>query len=924
MPALVFFGRRWHMASDMLPIPGICGAVVHVIWIIVFGALVGRYKILSEDCVLKTGARQGGIQLQAGAEQLPKDQVVAGAFMAIYAASLLGEIALTWVGFQGTPLEVRKRRAATPLLYVMTVLWILQVVFMIYGTVVAHTVYPSCWDGSYARYIPRVIKAMVYSTWIFSVLLALCLLLIYNAYPDHDKVQNWERRCGCVAHLCGCYKTMTSKVEDRAAPLPSIAQWVSGIMGGIDLAPSDITCALVLAAAAQQRRRRMRIKRALEPVLERATTDLSSTVSKSSRSVRPTDMDSDIDDETDVEDESDNETEVDSKVDVETEGSVMSDDTDNAPNLRDVTMRDGELTPTGTEEAPVALPANYPEKWRQAATTQYQDAAEAMEAGQLKRPSSTPSSHPSNPSSRPSHPQVPDSDKCPLPSRQDIEMANRAQVEQDQKGPPSATSEAASDGHGDPEELSKDRRPSGSPRTPPVKNNSGPQLSKHTDGMETGVLDDDSASACSIGDTPFAALANQPLSPLSGHSSPGAHGVKVISLADLSSGMLNNTEEAHAAGQAAEHQQAAARAESFVTADEARDTVAPLDTPPQTGLLQKGLNEPGGLLGAPSELSLANVTKSGRIVDNHGVPIRESGDPELQRSLELQAGPARSRLSLEGVPLERQISVKFPTIITPSAEAEQIRIDIPGVSAQEAAQSYVGDKPPVDLETLEEALEYTKYAVAVYAVQTLTDRPDRSRCARAPCTCGLCAGKVITSDSITSEIMQLTGLPEEDVLFWSHDNTALTHIPYMICLDRKLKKIILALRGTMTVADLVTDAVCHPEPLDSWLPDEVVELNERLRNAFGHGGMVSAAENIFRDLDENGILRTLIHGADYNSQSEELTGQGVGAKMERALDARGYGLVVTGHSLGAGTAALISLKLKERFPGKSARMAVPV
>ena len=59
-----------------------------------------------------------------------------------------------------------------------------------------------------------------------------------------------------------------------------------------------------------------------------------------------------------------------------------------------------------------------------------------------------------------------------------------------------------------------------------------------------------------------------------------------------------------------------------------------------------------------------------------------------------------------------------------------------------------------------------------------------SRCARAPCTCGLCAGKVITSESITREIMQLTGLPEEDVLFWSHDNTALTHIPYMICLDR--------------------------------------------------------------------------------------------------------------------------------------------
>ena len=53
----------------------------------------------------------------------------------------------------------------------------------------------------------------------------LCLLLIYNAYPDHDKVQNWERRCGCVAHLCGCYKTMTSKVEDRSVQRELLCLW---------------------------------------------------------------------------------------------------------------------------------------------------------------------------------------------------------------------------------------------------------------------------------------------------------------------------------------------------------------------------------------------------------------------------------------------------------------------------------------------------------------------------------------------------------------------------------------------------------------------------------------------------------------------------------------------------------------------------
>ena len=38
--------------------------------------------------------------------------------------------------------------------------------------------------------------------------------------------------------------------------------------------------------------------------------------------------------------------------------------------------------------------------------------------------------------------------------------------------------------------------------------------------------------------------------------------------------------------------------------------------------------------------------------------------------------------------------------------------------------------------------------------------------------------------------------------------------------------------------------------------------------------------------------------------------------MAKALDGKDYQLVITGHSLGAGTASLIGLKLKDRFPGK--------
>ena len=48
----------------------------------------------------------------------------------------------------------------------------------------------------------------------------------------------------------------------------------------------------------------------------------------------------------------------------------------------------------------------------------------------------------------------------------------------------------------------------------------------------------------------------------------------------------------------------------------------------------------------------------------------------------------------------------------------------------------------------------------------------------------------------------------------------------------------------------------------------------------------------------------------------EASGEGVGAKMRKKVKEEGYQLVVTGHSLGAGTAALLGLRLKERFPGQ--------
>lgn len=46
----------------------------------------------------------------------------------------------------------------------------------------------------------------------------------------------------------------------REAPLPGIAQMIASLFENIDLSPSDITAAIILAAAAQQQTRKMRIK----------------------------------------------------------------------------------------------------------------------------------------------------------------------------------------------------------------------------------------------------------------------------------------------------------------------------------------------------------------------------------------------------------------------------------------------------------------------------------------------------------------------------------------------------------------------------------------------------------------------------------------------------------------------------------------
>ena len=59
-------------------------------------------------------------------------------------------------------------------------------------------------------------------------------------------------------------------------------------------------------------------------------------------------------------------------------------------------------------------------------------------------------------------------------------------------------------------------------------------------------------------------------------------------------------------------------------------------------------------------------------------------------------------------------------------------------------------------------------------------------------------------------------------------------------------------------------------------------------------------------------------GRDAGESTATQAGHYVAALVQRKLDCKGWRLVVTGHSLGAGAAALIALHLYGRFPSASA------
>uniref|UniRef100_A0A3B3YQ66 Diacylglycerol lipase-alpha n=1 Tax=Poecilia mexicana TaxID=48701 RepID=A0A3B3YQ66_9TELE len=213
---------------------------------------------------------------------------------------------------------------------------------------------------------------------------------------------------------------------------------------------------------------------------------------------------------------------------------------------------------------------------------------------------------------------------------------------------------------------------------------------------------------------------------------------------------------------------------------------------------------------------------------------------------------------------------------------------------------YLDLKNSVEMHMYKEVCYYMLFALAAYGwPMYLMRKPGCGLCRLASsCPCTSVSGSRL-SQSVTVEEDNCCGcnvlairrhfldrdLKQVHIVYTScHD--AVYETPFFVAVDHAKKKVVISIRGTLSPKDALTDLTGDSERLPvegqhgTWL---------------GHKGMVYSAEYIKKKLEQEMILS-----------------QAFGRDLSKGT--MHYGLVIVGHSLGAGTAAILSFLLRPQYP----------
>ncbi|XP_062327878.1 diacylglycerol lipase-alpha isoform X3 [Osmerus eperlanus] len=213
---------------------------------------------------------------------------------------------------------------------------------------------------------------------------------------------------------------------------------------------------------------------------------------------------------------------------------------------------------------------------------------------------------------------------------------------------------------------------------------------------------------------------------------------------------------------------------------------------------------------------------------------------------------------------------------------------------------YLDLKNSTEMAMYKEVCYYMLFALAAYGwPMYLMRKPACGLCRLASsCPCTSVSGSRL-SQSVTVEEDNCCGcnvlairrhfldreLKQVHIVYTScHD--AVYETPFFVAVDHGKKKVVISIRGTLSPKDALTDLTGDSERLP---------LEEQHGTWLGHKGMVYSAEYIKKKLEQEMIL-------------SQAFGRDLGKGTMH------YGLVIVGHSLGAGTAAILSFLLRPQYP----------
>lgn len=218
---------------------------------------------------------------------------------------------------------------------------------------------------------------------------------------------------------------------------------------------------------------------------------------------------------------------------------------------------------------------------------------------------------------------------------------------------------------------------------------------------------------------------------------------------------------------------------------------------------------------------------------------------------------------------------------------------------------------PITSELVRDLIHFLHYAIAIYGWPLYVMNNAAGCCKLCPyLRCGACVGHSRVSNCVRGQqevspsrmryplatddnccecnqaaLKKVCEDQDFEVIYVSyHDSVG--EPPFSVTVDYLKQAIVVAVRGTLSLHDVLTDLNAE---------GDLLPVNPRRDNWLGHKGIIEAAQYINKQLTDRGVLQqAFYHNVDRGTPT--------------------FKVVLVGHSLGAGTVSILAIMLKEQYP----------